>query len=551
MPSGSSGRYQSRIFNFVHQQSRRLTQQWEHTIRHVQVATKWGVEVLLYPVHILLQSAHSAERTLYTKQQQTKLQLEPETPLAADTPIQNVLETVKNLPLEEATATPPNSRSTPTNPLKFLKDSWLKIFHHQPTTQPSISESLTIPNNLPGSLSASSTENTLKHNHPVVRGVATNLVNRNLVLVTIDNEILDILTLQQQAKLADRIINEIANYWRCWRMFEVKKETALLPEIQHLLAKLTGSHPEQVTALPQGTVTEQEIESKYSLHSQRILAFLDAAVANLESNALVPVQQHSREIIQVAQTQLNIFLYGKEQLAARGEIAVAADMETQTLKVQSLIAAALNYFFGVSKQKQLSSRDSDTKAQGKRLPYRFSKMPRNSRLQNADLAADAWLTWSDLYGGYETSVNKSVAPSASKKVEVSNQSAAHSSPRNLIRNYQNFLQQPKPSSGLVQQQKSPRNVVSTQKKSGKVNSVKQITSRISQPQNASKKGEIAQHQSTQVEAKPDWIETQATLIGYEKHILEQLLELLDSIMLWLEEIVGKIIKFWQRLWQGK
>lgn len=119
MSSGSSGRYQSRIFNFVHQQSRRLTEQLEHTIRYVQVATKWGVELILYPIYLLLQPDQSSERTLSSKEPPTRLQLEAETPPPADTPIQNVLETVKNLPFTETTTTPSNSISTPKKPLVF------------------------------------------------------------------------------------------------------------------------------------------------------------------------------------------------------------------------------------------------------------------------------------------------------------------------------------------------------------------------------------------------------------------------------------------------
>ena len=80
MSPGSSGRYQSRLFNFVHQQSRRLTQQWEHTFRHLQVATKWGVEALLYPVYRFLNPTESAGKTLEGKEPQTRLKLQPETP---------------------------------------------------------------------------------------------------------------------------------------------------------------------------------------------------------------------------------------------------------------------------------------------------------------------------------------------------------------------------------------------------------------------------------------------------------------------------------------
>ncbi|MFM9160951.1 MAG: hypothetical protein ACKOPK_24285, partial [Dolichospermum sp.] len=42
MSSGSSNRYQSKLFNFVYQQTRRLTQTWENIFKNLQVATQVG-----------------------------------------------------------------------------------------------------------------------------------------------------------------------------------------------------------------------------------------------------------------------------------------------------------------------------------------------------------------------------------------------------------------------------------------------------------------------------------------------------------------------------
>jgi len=548
MSSGSSGRYQSKLFNFVHQQSRRLTQKWEHTFRHVQVATKWGVEVLLYPVSLFLQSAQSTTKKLQIKQPQSRLQLEPETPPTADTPIVQVLEAIKNLPDAESTASPR------LNPWAFLGSLWQKFSHHPPTINSSLSQSLTISDKPVGSLNHSQTENSLKLNHLAVRGIATSLQNCHLVLVTTDNVILDILTPQQQAQLEAKIITEIANYWRGWRLFEAKKQTALLPEIDRLLAKLTGSNSEQMNALPPGIITTEELEPKYLLQSEKILAFLDASVAKLESNALVPVQQRSQEIIQVAQTQFSIFLYGKEQLIARGQIAVTADeLETRLLNIQEIIAAALNYFFGVSSDKNLASRNANNKTQSQRLYHRnYQALPRSSKLQNEDL--DPWLSHSDLFGDSKTPHQKPVIPINKKNPAlVSSSSPAHPLPKNVTGSYQSLLQKPQPGSGLVKPQKPIRNLASKQKISQKVTAAKKTTSPISQSRSQIHKGEISQqrHQSTEMEAQPDWIEVKAKHLGYDKHLLEQILELLDSAMLFVEEILVKMFQWLQRLWQGK
>ncbi|QLE50537.1 hypothetical protein FD724_22200 [Nostoc sp. C057] len=551
MSSGSSGRYQSRLFNFVHQQSRRVTQQWEHTFRHLQVATKWGVEALLYPVYLLFQSSESSGKTLQTKEPQTRLKLQPndtdfqsEIP-NADSPIQQVLEAVNYVLSDEAVSTPTKTSET-FNPLALLEVVRLKFVDKNSTNNVSYIKSSSITENKAEIINSLQLDNALKQHLPAVRGIATNLMNRSLVLVTTENEILDILTPQQQAKLEDRIINEVANYWQSWRLIIAKKETELLPQIDRLLAKLTDGNTTKIPVLAEGI-------SKDLLNTERLLAFLDIAVAKLESNALVPVQERSQEIVQVAQTQLNIFLYGKEQLAARGEIATTADgLETHTLNIHALIEAALNYFFGVGNRKTLDSTTSDEQFPGKILSSRFRKaLAKSPLLENQDLAVDPWLTWNDLFGDTETVTNKSVTLS---QVENKNPALAaslsvgHFPQKNLT------VKQPKIGSGLVQRKQATSNLASSQKISGKVSSAKQIQAHTSLTKREIRKGEILQeqfHQSSQIEAQPDWIETKATSTGYEKHPLEQLLEWVDYAMLWLEERFVKIFQSLRQMWQGK
>ncbi len=546
MSSGSSGRYQSRLFNFVHQQSRRVTQQWEHTFRHLQVATKWGVEVLLYPVYLLFQSSESSGKTLHTKEPQTRLKLQPndtdfqpETLPNADSPIQNVLEAVNYLSSDEPASTPTKA-SEYFNPLALLGLFRLKLVEKNSN----LTQSSNITANQAVSLNPSQLDNALQQRLPIVRGIATNLMNRNLVLVTADNEILDILTPEQQAKLEDRIINEVANYWQSWRLIIANKETQLLPQIDRLLAKLTDVNPAKIPVLAEGI-------PKYLLNTDRLLAFLDIAIAKLESNALVPVQERSQEVIQVAQTQLNIFLYGKEQLAKKGEIAPNADaLETHSQNFQALIEAALNYFFGVGNRKTLETTISNEKLPGKLFSSRLRKALSQSPLgENQDFTNDPWLTWNDLFGDSETVADKPVTPSGRINTALApSLSIGHFPQKNLS------VKQPKVGSGLVQRKEPSRNLTSSRKTSGKVASVKQSRGSISQTKSESRKGEILQqqfHQSSQVEAQPDWIETKATLTGYEKHPLEQLLEWLDYVMVWLEERFVRIFQSLRQLWQGK
>ncbi|WP_414549325.1 hypothetical protein [Anabaena sp. CCY 0017] len=475
MSPGSSSRYQSRLLNFVHLQSRRLTQQWDHTYRHLQVATQWGVELLLYPVYRLLNPTESAGKTLEGKEPQPRLKLQPETPPTADTAIQQVLEAVKTLPSDSDTAEPAKTSA----PVKLVRFLWSKLFHHPPT-EPLISQDS--PANIQPYV-------------PVMRGIATNLVSRNLVLVSAENEILDILTPQQQVKLADRIICEVGNYWHYWQLAENKPHSKLLSKVDRILAKLTGINSINMPALP--AVTQKNL-----LNTDKLIAFLDASIANWESKALLPIQQRSQEIIQVAQTQLYIFVYGKEQVAARGDMAANPNsLETPILNIPALISSAINYFFGDSKENKLEQRNSYKKSQ--------NKLPHNRRFQNEGLAKDLWLNFSDLFGNSQ----------------ISSQNLAES--------------QPKPKSSWLQKSKSSRHLTSTAKKSVKLS------------ENLNPQGIAKNRHNSQVELQPDWIDVEATFVGYDKHPLEQLLEWLDHAILWLEEIIVKVYQFFQSLWRGK
>ncbi|MEA5594922.1 hypothetical protein VB797_11260, partial [Rivularia sp. UHCC 0363] len=73
---------------------------------------------------------------------------------------------------------------------------------------------------------------------------------------------------------------------------------------------------------------------------------------------------------------------------------------------------------------------------------------------------------------------------------------------------------------------------------------------ISPTRSHQNQAEITQtRESTQVEAKPEWIETKAELIGYQKHPLEQFLALIDNAMLKIEEIFVNLANALQQLWR--
>ncbi|MBD2295627.1 hypothetical protein H6G06_19645 [Anabaena sphaerica FACHB-251] len=486
MSSGSSSRYQSKVFNFINQHSQRLTQQWENTIRHLQVATKWSVEALLYPLYQMFQPDELAGKRLQTKAPKTQLQLQPETPPPADAPIQHVLELVKNLPSAAASQTQTLQN---VNPLGFLGDTWREVAtrlgwlksHTSETPQP---------------------ENTLQYHIPTVQGIAVKLENRNLVLVSDNNKVLDVLTIQQQGKLADSINSEVAEYWHSLKLAEVKKEQELLPEIDRILTKLTCNTNPSIIDLP-----ESRVNLNIQSYPGKFLAFIDTALANLEAQALVPVQQSTQELIKIAQTQLDIFIYGREQVEARGDITVNADgLENRTLDISALIEAAINYFFGGRKIQKLEGNPTSQKLPGKPV----NRVYQNSQLQTADLMTDSWLSWGDLFGNLEINADDAnlrlTANSLTK--EDTQQELLPKSGRRLFKRKQSTKE-------------TPHSPIENER-------------------------ETEKHQN---QLQPDWIETTATFLGYERHPLEQILAWLDHVMLWIEMIFMNMIYFFKGLLQ--
>jgi hypothetical protein len=488
MPSATSGRYQSRLFNFFHQQSQRWGEQFERTKRHLQVAASWSLEALLYPVYLLIQKAtQSVGKQLHTSEQQRQLQLQGEpdsqldTPPPTDAPIQRVLAVVMQ-----------------------LED---KGSREQGETQ--------ITSSSPSSPT-------------MVQGVASLVVNRNLVLVTAKNEVLDILTPQQQEKLQNRIIDEVAKYWRSWQLNQVKYDPKFLSEIDQLLNKLTSGKNDRITALPQATKTQD------LLLSFQGLALLDTALAEFESHAIVPISRTSGQLLAALQTQLDVFLYGQQVQSNTEQGALATDWEPPILKIQALIWGAVNYFFGKRNTTQFKQTtathsqaqfpvDSNKKPQTARLPQRF---PSSALLKNADLPSDkmtdSWLTMNDLFG------------------EI---------PEITVVNQQQLVTSSQGKSLLSNSSSKKTNQFKT---SNSKDAPRAYHAPSSQSQSESNQGKILQRRKTsQVEAKPDWIETHAQTIGYEKHPLEQVLQWLDRVILWLEGLFMNIVQFLRGLLRGK
>jgi hypothetical protein len=377
MPPAHPGRYQSRLFNFLNRQSIKFTAQCDRAVRHLKVTAVWGAQIVLYPLYLVVQSSLSAGRQLSSTAQAgfpqikalTQSQPKQETTLSADTPIQRVLGELNTL-LEsesaESLASLPSFLSV-TSTQELAKTPEID---KQPTTN---DEQLT------GAIAAKP----LSDESGMIQGVATQLETRTLVLVTVQNQILDILTPQQQQKLASRISWEVADLLRQWRLAMASKShtpqrlanldqpRVFLPVrlFWNLMAWVQSSpvaiaanvfqeatlvyHPAPQPSQPQHRRHKQRSASNPEVITPHpALAFLDRTVAELESHQLVPgsevvvtlgdratsvLRERTQKLRQQLQTPFITPRDSAESLEAS---------QPNSFRIQALIYAAVDYFFG-------------------------------------------------------------------------------------------------------------------------------------------------------------------------------------------------------------
>jgi hypothetical protein len=642
MPSGSSGRYQSRLFNFLNRQALRLTAQCDRAVRQLKVAAVWGVQIVLYPVYLLVQTGLSAGRQLSNSAQAGWPQLKEftnkqyqKTLPAADTPIQQVLNEVSTLPLPKVQDTVQVQESQLPTPVFCPSGEMV------PASQPELSK----------------TAQESKGEGCVIQGVATLLATRTLVLVTVDNQVLDILTPQQQKKLSAKISWEVADLLRQRRLarsLEQKQATRRLDTLEQpqvfLPVKLfwyvmawvqtspvaiaanlfqestlvshlapqqrrivsptytprprrqlpASNHP--VITTPQGVL--QSVIG--STRTPRAIAFLDRTVAELESHQLVPgsevivaLGESATRSLRDRTQQLLQPIQSKFMTPRRSTTSLEAS-QTNKFRIQALIYAAVDYFFGRRRSnlpqtgsQERSAIPPNPQRKAHQLSGRHSSaLPPSTRPSNLELSdigePDPWLTWSDLFGNPDaTGLAQNLTPPSqrvSRKGEGESQIPNPKSqvqlpeafngkipvrPRNsvwaAIKRYLSPKQTPGKLSAPSTREprvERPKSVVQIAKlktqsttsvpaptkrqplsptvaasRSKSVSSAKEDTTAITTPSSPSSDGHL--------EPAPDWIETQATPTGYVKHPLEKLLGWLDIAMLWVEELVIKVWRWMQ------
>jgi hypothetical protein len=464
MASASSHRYQSRLFSFIHKQSRVLTNRLSRVWKNLQAATGWIAPIVFYP-----SLPQSAAKQI--------LQISP----TVDTPIKQVLLLVEALPPEPESVNTSPSR----NLLGFL---WHKFF-------PQVNTQLSTNTNSDQSLKFADNHHphSLAQHRAKIQGIASLISNRLLVLVSPSNEILDILNSHQQQVLQARIISEVTN-WRLQRLLPSPATTKQLSVPQTwLLAPI-----KLFSNIVNWTQGDNQ-QSKLDIFPNGAIASLDRNIAKFETENLASIAS-----------------------------------KTKALQIQGLIWAAIDYFFG----------------------DRTRKLPEFTT-HNLD---DPWLEMSDLFGSQDVAkpslvLEKPSTPTVSylpenQNLTQSSQQLKQHSLRNLLNRWRQRLQTNSADLAIKTPQISKSlTKINQQKTSSQIGQNYHVSQKITartanSPALNLSKSLFTTQSSEQLEHTPDWIETNATTMGYVKHPLEQLLAWLDLAMLWLEDV---LVKFWHWL----
>ncbi|MBE9125466.1 MULTISPECIES: hypothetical protein [unclassified Coleofasciculus] len=441
MSSTSKSPYRSRLFNFLNRESRRWIEQSDRALRHLKVAAIWGVQVLLYPVYLLVQGTLSVGRQLSSAARsgfpklKTFTQSQPQkAPPAADTPIQRVLKDVEILPL-------PDALDLVTSPSGFVT-----VFMGESSLEKAAVEEKDIANR---GQPTNRTRKQTSSQHRLIQGVATLLTTRSLVLVTAENEILDILTPQQQEKLSSKISWEVANLFRQWRLnqkSELKKTQRCLSHLDkpplflplrlfwRVIAWVQISPVAiAVNLFGESTLVEEggqrsrgagkQRRREYAIGQNQLggrleprgaLTFLDRTIAQLESHTLITDSEMA--ITLRDRTQKLFHNLRTPFITPRHADTPTEASETHRFWLQALIYAAIDYFFGRHKS-DLSQTDYPEQAAVSANPtklvnYRFANSATSispATLPESELTdiskLDPWLTWNDVFGTSETGIS--------------------------------------------------------------------------------------------------------------------------------------------------
>jgi hypothetical protein len=236
-----SGNYQSRVFIFINNRTNKLKDSCAKGLRQLKVAVVWSGQILLYPLQVLAQTAK-----IFPPQLSSPLeQLTFPSPPVSDINIEQALDLVAGAgyPIEIAASA---TLAVAERLSSDVESSRLQ--RHTPAMM-AVADDNSIAGD--GEITFSPHKShQATCTQPIVRGLSSLLVDRRLVLVTTENELIDILTLYQQQEIRRRIGSDLAINWYHWHRRQLSidgtdrqlsADRSLLFDDQNLIERIAGN----------------------------------------------------------------------------------------------------------------------------------------------------------------------------------------------------------------------------------------------------------------------------------------------------------------------
>lgn len=510
MSSGNEP-YKSRLLNFLNRQTIHFQDKVGIALRNLRSTTEMGTQILLYPFYLMVQSGRATRQQLESRVQSSLFLSEAKTSQSkssqtkASVPLDEILNLVE--PWLEAQEINDNIKAETVDVLPVhenkannLVDPWfnLPVLKKKEPQQSVKSSQL---ENIQTRFSPLSSQPSRE-----IQGIASLLDSHKVVLVDRHNRILNVLNSRQQEILQQYFAKRHKKPNRF--VTATQKVLASLPQIS--TRNSVKSSPVKVVWQMLDWLQASPVAKKVNLFGESKLV-PSASVLPPNTNISAPLNLLVSLSNKIADLDTKSWLSNSrvgKYLSDRSSSTNIQTNSTQSspeltsnpFQILAIIQAALEHFFGTNNSKINKQIKGGSQFN---LPNSNQHIPLESKTASTYLAGkspelnlppaeeqESWLSWDDIFSNTITSTVK-LQTSEHKTTNIQIKES-HPLPLDKADDFDSLT--------------------------------------------------YFDTHDTQLETDPNLLETKATTVGYEKHILEKILEILDQIFVWIEE---KLLKIWR------
>lgn len=572
MTATHSGPYKSKLFNFVANKYRQVADKFEQALNQVKYTAVTTAQIIVYPIYVAVQTARlgvkrlqqQADKFLPQTNEFVNEEIEETSKIKGpqgDGPVRKVLDVAAELvndgPIKEEGPEKAKERARREEEIaarsrnKYIRSRFWEVKMRRADNHRGMkSDAKTAP-------------------YTIIVGIACSLDNRNLVLVTTGNRVLDVLSEERQLQLNRRILLEILRYQRDHRLreqLEEKSQPRELAPCAQIAYQEAG--PAQLWWQMLAWIETSNIAVKANLFDESTLAQLQEGKGTGTSLVIFKANKEMEELSKelgldggiprlqplagLSHNSLLLFLDAAIAALEKGEIAEVLETTAKTVSsvgqeyysksekllpqnkvpTESLWQSFVNQYvypmaplFGLGALVPSQEEDDDLEYLEKLAAVKFaSEGPKATELELEKPSVGAKAAPKQGPGA------EYAAPAASKKSAVAEKKEPKKSAQSSrwpLTEAVNFwasvsLSLPTSNSGNLK---------------SVANANLQMVS-ISEEQEQQRDG---------LKHAPDFLEADSVSVGYVKHPLEQLLEWLDFVMLRLEQSIFGLGKWLHHL----